>query len=120
MENNRRSIEEELADLTHEIEEFKKEKEKVRAIVGQVGGVPTFNSRIFNMVFALTVILGLIISLITGETIRFAMIEFVIAALSAKIIYMMHLQARVNHLQLWILSSLEWRIDSLIKQVRKK
>ena len=120
MPKRKNQIEEELADLTQEIEEFKKEKEKVRAIIGQIGGVPTFNTKLFNTIFIILVAAGLVIALISGETLRFGMIEFVIAALSAKIIYMMYLQSRVNHLQLWILSSLEWRIDGLIKSIKAR
>jgi hypothetical protein len=31
----------------------------------------------------------------------------------------MHSQARVNHFQLWILSSLEWRLNEVVKEIDK-
>ena len=46
-------IEEELIDLKKELEDFKKVKEHVRTIVGQIGGVPFFNSKIANVLLFL-------------------------------------------------------------------
>jgi hypothetical protein len=39
--------------------------------------------------------------------------------LSIKIIYLIHAQMRVAHFEFWILSSLEWRINEVMKQVRQ-
>ena len=42
---------EEILALKKEIETFKREKDRVRAIVGQVGGIPTTNTKILNICF---------------------------------------------------------------------
>ena len=47
------------------------------------------------------------------------MIEVGIGLISLKLILMMHDQAKVNHFILWILSSLEWRINAIHKLVDK-
>ena len=113
-------IEEELDDLRNEMESFQKEKERIRAIVGKIGGVPTFNTRLFNIIFLILVVVILVLSLVSAGTLRLAMLELAIAALTAKIIYLMHNQSRVNHFQLWVLTSLEWRLNELLKEVKKQ
>jgi Flp pilus assembly protein TadB len=112
----------EMQDLRHEIEAFKREKERVRAIVGRVGGVPTFNTKIFNIFFVIFVLICLGISLVYAwhiHDLETILMELAVAAVSFKLIYLMHSQARVNHFQLWILSSLEWRLNEVVKELDK-
>ncbi len=117
MDKHTTGIEEEFDDLKQEMEDFQKEKERVRAIVGKIGGVPTFNTKLFNILFAIAVFTCLVLSLLSRGTLRLAMLEMATAALSLKLIYIIHNQARVNHFELWILSSLEWRMNELHKKI---
>ncbi len=110
----------EMDDLKQEIERFIKEKERVRSIVGEIGGVPRTHAKVFNIIFIILIIVILIISLVSGGTVRLAMVELAVAALSVKLIYLIHNQARVNHFQLWILSSLEWRLNELCKEIKEQ
>jgi hypothetical protein len=118
MDEKDRQVEEEIEDLRQELENFQQEKDRIRGIVGKIGGVPTFNTKIFNNIFLAVIIVSLVISLFFPN-IRLLMIELATAALSIKILYMMHCQNRVNHFQLWMLSSLEWRINEVMKHLRK-
>ena len=111
---------EEVEDLRQEIARFKKEKEQVRAIVGQVGGVPAFNTTLFNAIFAVVIATCLVISLIGGGVLRLGMIEIAVTAVSLKIMFLIHKQGRVNHFQIWILSSLEWRLDQMMKELKSQ
>lgn len=111
-------IEEELEDLRKELEHFQKEKERVRAIVGKIGGVPKTQAKIINAVFIIVILVSLAISIVGGEQWRLLMIEIATVALSIKIIYLIHSQMRVAHFEFWILSSLEWRINEIMKQLR--
>ena len=111
-------IEDELEDLRSELENFQQEKERVRAIVGKVGGVPRFNTKAFNYIFAAIIVITLGISFLHEEW-RLMMIELATAALAVKILYMMHCQSRVNHFQLWMQSSIEWRINEIMKMIRE-
>ena len=120
MDSGSKRIEEELEDLKHELDDFRKEKERVRAIVGKAGGVPTMNTKWFNIIFFILVIASLIVSLIARGTLRLAMSELAIAAISFKLIFLMHSQSRVNHFQLWILSSLEWRLNEIMTVIREQ
>ena len=116
-ENNR--VESELDDLKLELEHFQQEKERVRAIIGQVGGVPKFHTKLANTAFIILIAVTLIISIVGGEKWRLLMIEIATVALSLKIIYLIHCQMRVNHFKFWILSSIEWRINEMMKLVRQ-
>lgn len=111
-------VEAELDDLRSELENFQQEKERVRAIVGKVGGVPTFNTKTFNYIFAAIIVITLGVSFFHHEY-RIMMIELSTAALAVKILYMMHCQSRVNHFQLWMQSSIEWRINEIMKMIRE-
>ncbi len=119
MEEREERFEHEIEELRHEIEEFQKEKERIRAIVGKIGGVPILRTKIFEVIILFLVISSLVVSLLVeGFVWRLALIEVAIALVSFKLIIMMRNQARVNHFQLWILSSLEWRLNEIIKAVR--
>jgi len=116
------NLEDEISDLKRELEHFQKEKERVRAILGKVGGVPSFNQKIINAVFIIVIVVSVVISVVE-PTWRLLMIELATVALSLKIIYLIHCQMRMNHFEFWILSSLEWRINEMmthIKQFKKK
>ena len=117
-QNKEKMIEEEMEDLKRELEHFQQEKERIRAIVGKIGGVPTFNIKLFNIVFIAIMVITLLISLFSSD-LRLLMIELATVALALKILYMMHCQSKVNHFQLWMQSSIEWRINEIIKLLRK-
>ena len=109
---------EEVEDLRQEMERFKKEKEQVRAIVGKIGGVPTFNTTLFNTIFAVVVVGFFVASMVSHGVLRLAMIECAVAAVSLKIMVLIHKQSRVNHFQTWMLSSLEWRLDQIMRELK--
>jgi len=61
----------------------------------------------------------LAVSLYTHDDIvRLAMVEMAIAILSLKLIYLINGQMRVNHFQLWVLTSLEWRMVEMLKELK--
>lgn len=112
-------IESELEDLRKELENFQKEKERVRAIIGKIGGVPKTRVRLVNTLFILVVIFSVVASVAGGPKWQLPMIELAAVTLSVKIIYLIHAQMRIAHFEFWILSSLEWRINEVMKQVRQ-
>jgi hypothetical protein len=119
MNQKHENLEDEISDLKHELEQFQKEKERVRAIVGKIGGVPKFRTKLVNAIFIIIIAISVIGSIIGGEKIRLLMIELATVTLSIKIIYMIHYQMRVNHFKFWILSSIEWRIIELVKEIKE-
>lgn len=109
-----------VRDLLDEIENFKKEKERVRAIVGNIGGMPTVHAKLFNIFFAVLIVALLIAGFFLEGRAHQILLDVALTALSVKIIYLIHSQARVNHFQLWILSSLEWKLNELDRLIRKE
>ena len=111
----------ELEDLRKELENFQQEKERVRAIIGQIGGVPRFHNKLFNWILIIATAICLIVSLLVDHlSVRLLMIALASAAVSAKIIYMMHCQIRVNHFKIWVLSAIEWRVNELTRLIKKR
>ncbi|OHB58883.1 MAG: hypothetical protein A2173_11020 [Planctomycetes bacterium RBG_13_44_8b] len=119
MERKFENLEDEISDLKQELENFQQEKERVRAIIGKIGGVPKFQTKLINIIFIIIILFSVVISLIGDDKVRLLMIELAAVTLSAKIIYMIHLQMRINHFQFWILSSIEWRINETIKHLKQ-
>ena len=120
MEEKHENLENELNDLKRELDLFQQEKERVRAIIGKIGGVPKFRTKLINVLFVFVIVASLVISVIGGDKWRLLMIEVATVALSLKIIYLIHCQMKVNHFKFWILSSIEWRINELISIVKKQ
>ena len=119
MDQETDTLEDELKDLKEELEHFQQEKERVRAIIGKVGGVPKFRTKLINGIFIVTIAASVVISIFSGQELRLLMIEVATIALSLKIIYLIHCQTRVNHFEFWILSSIEWRLTEMMKRIRK-
>ena len=118
-ECNHEHLADELEDLRKELENFQKEKERVRAIVGRIGGVPKTQANLINALFIVIIVLSVIVSIVAGEKWRWLTIEIATVTLSIKIIYLIHAQMRATHFEFWILSSLEWRINEIVKQLRQ-
>ena len=119
MEDKFENYEDEISDLKKELEHFEHEKERIRAIVEKIGGVPKFRTRLINVLFITVIIVAGVISVFSGEKVRLLMIELTTIMLSVKIIYMIHYQMRVNHFKFWILSAIEWRINEMMVRIKK-
>ncbi len=112
--------------LKAELDQFKKEKEKIRNLMGQIGGKNTEKrDKLINHTFIV-----LILTLFLGDVSRhFLHIEIPLPPLfslqigillvSIKIIWMMHKSTKVEHFQFWILNSIEFRLNDVSKQVRQ-
>ncbi len=107
MSQNGANLENEIEDLKTELENFQQEKKRVRAILGKIGGVPKFSTKLVNALFILVLAASVAVSFISGEKLRLLMIELATITLSVKIIYLIHCQVKVNHFKFWILSSIE-------------
>ena len=119
MEGKLEGLKSEIDDLKQELEQFQQEKERVRAIIGSIGGMPKFRTKLVNATFIIVLVVSVIISIIGGDSIRLLMIEVATVTLSIKIIYLIHCQMRINHFKFWMLSSIELRINELMIQLRE-
>ena len=119
MEDKKNNSKDEISDLKQALENFEQEKERVRAIIGSIGGVPKFRTKLMNILFIAVIIAAGGVSIIADEKLRLLMIELTTVMLSVKIIYMIHIQTRVNHFKFWILSAIEWRINEMMVQIKQ-
>lgn len=111
--------------LKAELDAFKKEKEKIRQLMGQIGGKDQArNDRWINVTFIFAILLIAIndvlhhvfnvhVLLSTEFSLGIA-----ILLVSVKIIWMMHKATKVEHFQFWILNSIEFRLNDVAKQLR--
>lgn len=109
----------EITDLKQSLENFEQEKERVRLIIGKIGGIPSFHTKLINALFVAVIIAAGAISVFADEKLRLLMVELTTVMLSMKIIYMIHIQTRVNHFKFWILSAIEWRINEMMAEIRR-
>lgn len=116
----------ETMSLQEELDNFRKEKEKIRTLVGQIGGARSAKyDKAINFIF-----IGSIAALFAFDIIRHSFniaiplpqlfsIELGLLLVSIKIIWMIYKQMKVEHFQFWILNSIEFRLNDLSKQVRQ-
>lgn len=113
--------------LLEELQKFKAEKEKIRAVVGQIGGKASRKTEtIINIVFILAV-LGLFIFELVRHTYHVAKdvmppmlsLSFGVFLVSIKIVWMIHRQSKIDHFQFWILNSIEYRLNDVSARMRE-
>lgn len=112
--------------LKEELETYKKEKEKIRQIVGAIGGrVKSKVDSWINWILIVSMILlfGVAIMHHIFHIDVFLPATFYIELgmlfLSLKMIYMIHNQMKVNHFQFWILNSIEFRLNAIAKKIKE-
>ena len=113
--------------LRQELEHYRTEKDRIRKVIGQIGGASSKRQdRVINIIF-LVVVVGLfifdIIRELTGFALptipRFLSFELALLLVSLKIIWMIHRQSKVDHFQFWVLNSIEFQINMMNKRVKE-
>ncbi len=121
MADKERTAEEELtakeAELIRELDEFKKEKEKVRQLLGSIGGSnKNRNENIINMTFLAVVLVFFTLELTTHFLPSAISLEIGVLLVSIKIILLIHSANKANHFSFWILNSIEFRVNEINKR----
>jgi len=107
------------AELLAEINEFERERENLKNILGKIGGRKFSKRDNWINAFFLILILGLfIVESITEFLPRLISLELGVLLVSVKIVFMIHAQQKVNHFQFWILNSIEYRINEMSRGMR--
>ncbi len=107
------------AELIRELEEFKKEKEQVRNILGSIGG-STKNKKesIINLVFLIIVLTFFTLEMTTHFLPSAISLEIGVLLVSIKIIMLIHNANKANHFSFWILNSIEYRMNEINKRTK--
>lgn len=111
--------EKEEKSLLEELKEFEKEKDRIRQIVGKIGGkdnvqVKRVNSLLIGMIIALLFMGGVLRKMSLELTMYLAILLGII-----KIIWMLYETKKSSHFQFWILNSIEVRINEMANKINK-
>jgi hypothetical protein len=107
-------------ELLDDLEEYNREKERIRSLLGQIGGKDySHRDNIINIFFLLTILIFFTLEVTTHFLPPFISIEISVLLVSIKIVWMIHSQHKFNHFQFWILNSLEFRVNEMNKRMRK-
>lgn len=107
-------------ELLDEIEEFEREREQLKEILGKIGGRNSSRRDNWINVGFLIIILVLFLLEVTTEFLpRLISLELGVLLVSVKIVFMIHSQQKVHHFQFWILNSIEYRMNDISKRMRK-
>ncbi len=99
--------------LKEEFNEFLKDKEEIREIIGKIGGSNNSQYKIISALFFAIVLVLLVTGVFLGE-ISLTTTLLLIAILGIfKIIWMLQQSSKSMHFQFWILNSLEIRINGI-------
>ncbi|PIE03753.1 MAG: hypothetical protein CSA76_07210 [Spirochaetales bacterium] len=117
--NTHRSKDASREELLRELEEFEAEREKLRDILGRIGGQSFSKKDTWINITFLVLILGLfLLEVITHAIPANLSLELGVLLVSVKIVFMIHTQQKVNHFQFWILNSMEFRMNDIAKRIR--
>jgi hypothetical protein len=113
--------------LVEELRQFQAEKEKIRSLVGQIGGnASTRTETIINITFIFAVLSLFIFDIVrhiyhVAEDALPPMLSLSLGVflVSIKIVWMIHRQSKIDHFQFWILNSIEYRLNDVSARVRE-
>ena len=115
----------EIEALRKELEHYKAEKEKIRTVVGQIGGATKRRRNTMINVFFLAIVMLAFFFDLLRHLLKWDLpylpptliLEIAVLLVSLKIIWMMHNQAKVYHFQFWILNSIEFQLNMLSRRL---
>ena len=102
-----------------EVEEFIREKERIRQIVGRIGGKPTTMSKVITVLMIVFIVATLVAAPFLPKQLELPAVEIGIVLISLKIFFFIQNEAKVTHFQFWMLSSLEWRMNDIAKRLAR-
>lgn len=106
-------------ELREEIEEFKREKSRIKEIVGEIGGATASKQhKVVNILLIAIIFVILVVGVALDKLDLVTTLEVAILIGIFKIIWMIYEFQRVNHFQFWVLNSLEFRINEIHKKIK--
>ena len=107
-------------EIIKEINEYNKEKNQIKTMLGKVGGTSYSKlDTIINIIFLLLISFFFITELTTHWLPSFISLELGVLLISVKIVWMIHSQQKFNHFQFWILNSIEYRMNQITSKIKK-
>lgn len=105
--------------LKEEFNEFLKDREEIREIIGRIGGSTNSQNKIISALFSVIVLILLVTGIFLGEISLTTTLLLISILACFKIIWMLQQGSKSIHFQFWILNSLEIRINEIDKRQKK-
>ena len=113
--------------LRQELENYKQEKDRIRKILGQIGGnTSKRKDQLINIGFLLIVLVLFsfevfrnVVSIHLPELPPVISLELALLLVSLKIVWMIHQKTKVDHFQFWVLNSIEFQVNAISKRLGK-
>lgn len=113
-------LEQRREEVLREIEEFNRERDHIRAMLGRIGGKRySKTDMVMNILFLTSILTLFVIEITTHFLPPFISLEVSVLLVSIKIVWMIHSQHRFNHFQFWVLNTIEYRINSIDKELHR-
>ena len=118
-ETTTKDYKEEEKRLKEEIDEYMRERDRIKQIIGRIGG-KKYSKRdmIINIAFFVVIITLFVLEVTIHVIPTFLSLEIGILLVSIKIIIMIHTQQKTNHFEFWVLNSIEFRLNEMYIKVR--
>lgn len=104
--------------LREEFDEFLKEKEEIRDIIGRIGGNNNTQYKMITTLFSVVVLVILVTGIILDKVTPQITLLIIILLATFKLIWMIQQTHKSMHFQFWILNSLEIRINEIDRRQR--
>ena len=107
-------------ELALEVAAFEQDRDMLKKVLGGIGGkVYSRLDMVLNVVF-LAIVVGLFTLGITTHIIPiFVSLEVGVLLVSLKIAWMIHTQQKHQHFQFWVLNTIEFRINEVLKRLAR-
>lgn len=106
-------------EIERELSEYASEREQLKKILGAYGGRRYSRiDTVMNVIF-FVVIVALFTIQATAKLIEpYLALEISVLLVSIKIVWMIHSQNKVNHFQFWVLNTIEYRVNEVVRRLR--
>ena len=105
--------------LKEDLNDFLKEKEELREVIGKIGGNNNSQAKLITTLFVGIVLVIFVAGIVLKQLSPTTTLLLLILILSFKIIWMQQQTQKSMHFQFWILNSIEIRINELDKKQKK-
>lgn len=106
-------------ELLNEIEEFNKERDRIRMMVGKIGGARYSKiDNLLNAIFLSLILFFFVMEAWTEWLPTYISLEISVLLVSIKIVWMIHSQQKYQHFVFWILNSIEFRENEMARHYR--
>lgn len=102
--------------LMEEIAEFNRERQRIKDVIGRVGGVQYSRAEmVVNILFIILVVGFFILEATLHPFPTTVSVEIGLFLVSLKIVWMIHANQKFNHFLFWILNTVEYRLNANAK-----